>query len=686
RIILNLQADHLTMNPLLRREREQSGVCTLGLSHMLYQGKDAFERMKHIQAMVENDPVLGQPRHSRSFLNHTERYLLSAKKMARFHKMVRECCWSPQEAKWAYVHLDEVLPTDVHRAMVLPALRYQTSPEQRERWLKQAEEFRILGAYVQTELGHGSNVRALETTATFDIKSGCFMLHSPTLTSTKWWPGGLGKTATHCILMARLITKGKDHGVQPFFIQIRDLATHEPLPGITIGDIGPKLGFQSTDNGFMRFNSVGVPRDSLLNGVATVSTNGTYKRVKGGEYLAYGAMLDVRANIVQGAVLALGKAVTIAVRFSAVRLQGYGPDGKERQVLSYPRQQQTLFPLLAYAYALYFTGQHMREVYESYLETLDMSVLPYIHATSSGLKALITQSVADGIESCRKMCGGHGYSAFSALPEASNSYLALPTLEGTQQVLEPQTGRFLLKALDAVRKKQQLAPGVQYLAKPAVGGKSRWSRRSGITSSDLQNPSTLVELFEQRAAEAVKQADAAVKLAGPSWLDLTCLQACRGSAAEALVTCSAELGKASWAHCQLHILVKFVDGVEDLRWRAGKVSEGNLAALDSLVQLYALATIEKELGQFREGDIISASEGHLVHAGVAKLCSTIRKDAVNLVDGFAFSDWWLASALGRYDGDVYNTLMAYALEEPLNSTEVAPSVPSVRELVGVPRL
>lgn len=73
-----------------------------------------------------------------------------------------------QEIKWAYTAIDEVLPTDVHMAMVIPALQYQTSPEQREKWLPLATSFKILGAYVQTELGHGSNVRALETTATFD--------------------------------------------------------------------------------------------------------------------------------------------------------------------------------------------------------------------------------------------------------------------------------------------------------------------------------------------------------------------------------------------------------------------------------------------------------------------------------------------------------------------------------------
>jgi Acyl-coenzyme A oxidase N-terminal len=106
---------------------------------------------------------------------------------------------SEHEYRWAYSAIDEVLPTDVHMAMVIPALEYQTSPEQRERWLPLAKSFKILGAYVQTELGHGSNVRALETTATYDVDTKEWVLHSPTLTSTKWWPGGLGKTATHAV-------------------------------------------------------------------------------------------------------------------------------------------------------------------------------------------------------------------------------------------------------------------------------------------------------------------------------------------------------------------------------------------------------------------------------------------------------------------------------------------------------
>ena len=49
---------------------------------------------------------------------------------------------------------------------------------------------KLVGTYAQTELGHGTFVRGLETTATFDPEADEFVAHSPTLTATKWWPGG----------------------------------------------------------------------------------------------------------------------------------------------------------------------------------------------------------------------------------------------------------------------------------------------------------------------------------------------------------------------------------------------------------------------------------------------------------------------------------------------------------------
>jgi acyl-CoA oxidase len=62
-------------------------------------------------------------------------------------------------------------------------------------------------------LGHGSNVQGLETTATFDKETDEIIIHSPTITSTKYWPGDMGRNTSHAIVFANLLVAGKNYGV-----------------------------------------------------------------------------------------------------------------------------------------------------------------------------------------------------------------------------------------------------------------------------------------------------------------------------------------------------------------------------------------------------------------------------------------------------------------------------------------
>lgn len=77
----------------------------------------------------------------------------------------------------------------------------------------------------------------LETTATFDKKTDEFVIHTPSITATKWWPGELGRLANHALVFARLIIpdddgETNDYGVVPFIVQTRDRETHKYMPGI----------------------------------------------------------------------------------------------------------------------------------------------------------------------------------------------------------------------------------------------------------------------------------------------------------------------------------------------------------------------------------------------------------------------------------------------------------------------
>jgi len=116
-------------------------------------------------------------------------------------------------------------PMSLHMLMFTKAVRDLASEEQKRHYLPLANNWQIIGCYAQTELGHGSNVAGLETTATLDIDTDEFVIHTPSIKAIKFWPGNLGIQATHALVFARCISLETDYGVQPFIVPIRDVNT-----------------------------------------------------------------------------------------------------------------------------------------------------------------------------------------------------------------------------------------------------------------------------------------------------------------------------------------------------------------------------------------------------------------------------------------------------------------------------
>jgi acyl-CoA oxidase len=59
-------------------------------------------------------------------------------------------------------------------------------------------------------------------------------------------------------------------------VQIRDFDTFKHVKGVKSGDLGPKFGYASKDNGWATFNHVRIPRTNMLMGVAELSKQGEF--------------------------------------------------------------------------------------------------------------------------------------------------------------------------------------------------------------------------------------------------------------------------------------------------------------------------------------------------------------------------------------------------------------------------
>ncbi|KAI8986401.1 acyl-CoA dehydrogenase/oxidase C-terminal [Pilobolus umbonatus] len=647
---------------LLANERAKASFDVDKLSKFMYT-ESWLIKMNKVLEVLENEPAFDKT--NRYYMSRKEKISTSLWKDRRLFEIVREHNWDETDTQIANFLFDQSSPFTLHYNMFIPTLRNQTTDEQKKLFLEPALQHRIIGCYAQTELGHGSNVQGLETTATYIPETNEFELHSPTLTSSKWWIGGLGKAANHAIVMARLITDGKDLGPHPFCVQIRSFEDHRPMKGITVGDIGPKFGFNSVDNGFIMFDHYRIPHVAFLSKYSQVKA-GTGEYVKPpNDKLSYGTMVFIRANIVLGVRYAIAKATTIAVRYSAVRQQfvdAANPkkwDNKiiETPVLDYTMQQYRLIPAVATAYACFFTGREMMRLYnlnQEAMKTGNYSLLADLHASSSGLKSLTTTMAIEAIEDCRRACGGHGYSNFSGLGQFYQDYLPNVTWEGDNYILTQQTARYLFKTFrNVVAGKAEPSEHNHTITYLTQFLQNTNAKCPATSPSDFLNHELILSAFGFRAAHGIAKAAEQIDRQNRSWNSMLI-----------------EINRISKAHCQFVLIRNFIVGLQSDPSLSLPENRSMLKTLRTVASLFALHTMEKEIAEFLASGYVSSEQYYMLKEQVVTLLAELRPDAVSLVDAFALPDYYLHSALGRYDGKVYESMCEMAEREPLNQTLV----------------
>eukprot|EP00929_Paragymnodinium_shiwhaense_P121053 TRINITY_DN93170_c0_g1_i1.p1 TRINITY_DN93170_c0_g1~~TRINITY_DN93170_c0_g1_i1.p1 ORF type:complete len:697 (-),score=185.83 TRINITY_DN93170_c0_g1_i1:363-2453(-) len=549
----------------------------------------------------------------------------------------------------------------IHFSMFLTFIKTNASEEQQKEWLGRATQGQFFGAYAQTELGHGSNVRGLETTAVFDKEADEFVIHSPTLTSLKWWPTGM-YACTHAAVFANLIIDGKNYGFHGFMVQLRDDQGHM-MPGVEVGEMGPKINNDNTNIGYARFTQVRIPRWNMFAKYQQVSRDGTYtappRQLSKFRYIS---MMQIRMFIVGWSFRDLARAATIAVRYSCVRRQGFkdttieDPLGKgigENFIIDYKVQQYRVFKSMSLAYCFYWNALYVL----AYLNRIQATVasgtdaerdaaaaeLPELHATLSGLKVWSTLYAHTQIEDCRKACGGQGYLRSSGICDIMTDFAEPATVEGEQVIMSFQVARFLIKAVADADAGRPLVGSVTYLKEKPLG-------KLTLTSYDGATE-TLVGLLRDRANRYARKLAAAFAASKA-----------KGHGFDASLNSSAVLAyKAAECH-SMYIFVR--NNFEALKENV--TDESVMKVLTRMLDLVLLTQVRENAGDWLNA--LDEAQLELVEARIDALLGELRPDCVSLVDAFNFPDDALESTLGRYDGNVYEAIYDEARKSPLNKT------------------
>ncbi len=488
-----------------------------------------------------------------------------------------------------------------------------------EAYLKDVGTGNLLGCFAMTETGHGSNVRDLETTATYDHQRQELIVHTPHEKAGKEYIGNAlhGKMAT---VFAQLIVDGQSHGVHAVLVSLRD-SSGQLLEGIRVEDNGYKMGLNGVDNGRIWFDNVRVPRQNLLNRFGRITDNGRYESPienPGKRFFTMlGTLVAGRICVGMGALSAAKLSLTIAIKYGLRRRQ-FGPDnqGEETLILDYPSHQRRLLPRLATAYAIHFALKHLINRYEGRTEADTRE----IETLAAGVKAYATWFANDTIQECREACGGKGYLWENRIPTIKADADIFATFEGDNTVLMQLVSKGLLSDFRDEFGGGGFLSAIKYLSRQVSDSMIRinpiYKRKTD--ADHLNDPRFHHHAFSYRERKTLFALGSRMRNMFRK----------RITPYDVFLRTQNHMLTLAEAFVERSVLQEFQKVVSD---HEGTV-EGE--SLNHLCTLFALSTIERHKGWYLEHDYLEGIKTKAIRRRIDRLCAMVREDALTLIDAF----------------------------------------------------
>ncbi|KAF9551765.1 acyl-Coenzyme A oxidase [Mortierella hygrophila] len=622
----------------LTRERANASFKVDDMTEVIFRGKENVDALNLAFQMIQRDPDLRMRaghHHDLTRAEDREQTMCQIARVIELRKQIKD----PRLAQalftaMAYYSESFSMRIYVHEMLFRQAVTLFGSPEQQDQWLDDINNWRVIGCFAMTELGTSSNLRGLETTSTYDRATNEWVIHSPTLTSTKWWIGMSGETATHTVAICQTIVDGENHGINWFIVPLRDGKTGKLKPGVTAGDIGHKAGRQGLDNGWIQFTSVRIPRMNMMMKWASMSPEGEFTPSPS-PVLSYATLIPERFTLLGGSQVILSQTLTIAVRYGAVRRQG----NHDEQILDYQTHYTSLMPGVAFIYALNIVDHELMTKWSEvagYAQTdagAFMREIPDQHGVSAGFKGAMSWYATEVLENCRRACGGHAYSSYNAIAGLIGDYGVMTTGGGDNVVLMQQSARYLITTLKWAQEGQEVLGSVSYLNDYK---KVLSTPKSTIQDArDLLQHEFVIDVLTWACAKKATELGAILAEAGKANFD------------QAWNTNQTELVRLADVHSWRYFLILYQQGIN--RHKDTPVYE----MLRKMGQLLSTLVLQRHLDLFLEEGYFNGSHAKMVRQLFLDQCKDLRKDAIPLIDAWAIPDFILKAPIGKYDGNIY---------------------------------